>query len=129
MTGSAAPPDIRLARAYDLPNNVPGARVLVDRLWPRGITRADLRLDLWAREAAPGNDLRRWFGHRPDRWAEFSTRYRAELRDRPDALAGLLALCRRGPVTLIFGAKDRLHNQAVVLREILLEELAGTPGH
>lgn len=121
---------IRLVRAHRLRAAAPGegARVLVDRLWPRGIAKADPARDLWARDAAPSDGLRRWFGHDPARWAEFVRRYRAELAARPEAVADLLALCRRGPVTLIFAARDEAHNNAVALRDWLLERLAEEEG-
>ncbi|GAB4383142.1 DUF488 domain-containing protein [Albidovulum sp.] len=124
MTGPR--PRIHLARAHRVRDGAPvqGARVLVDRLWPRGIARADLAPDLWAKDAAPSNELRRWFGHDPARWAEFVRRYREELAQRPEAVEDLLALCRRGPVTLLYAARDEAHNNAVVLRDVLAGRLA-----
>lgn len=110
---------IRIARAYDDLGEIPGARLLVDRVWPRGISKADLALDDWLRDIAPSSDLRKWFGHDPDRWEAFRSRYRAELQERDDAIGRCLDWCRKGPVVLIYGAKDREHNQAVVLREYL----------
>ncbi|RMF38257.1 MAG: DUF488 family protein [Alphaproteobacteria bacterium] len=117
---------MRLSRAQALRDGAPseGARVLVDRLWPRGIAKADLALDLWARDAAPSDALRRWFGHDPGRWEDFARRYREELAANPEAVEDLLALCREGPVTLIFAARDEAHNNAVVLRDWLAERLA-----
>ncbi|MBK6467245.1 MAG: DUF488 family protein [Rhodobacter sp.] len=120
MTGKA---DISLARAYDGPDGRPGARLLVDRVWPRGRRKEDLRLDDWIRDVAPGTALRKWFGHDPAKWAEFRDRYRAELDANRDAVERCLAWCRKGPVVLIYGAKDRVHNQAVVLRDHLQEAL------
>ncbi|GAB4292799.1 MAG: DUF488 domain-containing protein [Roseovarius sp.] len=117
---------IQLARAQALRDGAAteGARVLVDRLWPRGISKADLALDLWEKDAAPSGELRRWFGHDPARWEEFVRRYRDELAARPEAVEELLTLCRKGPVTLIFAARDEAHNNAVVLRDWLAERLA-----
>jgi uncharacterized protein YeaO (DUF488 family) len=92
--------------------------VLVDRLWPRGLTKAEAGIDDWAKEVAPTAALRRWFGHDPERWDEFQRRYRAELKDNP-ALDKLRALVAAGPVTLVYGARDETHNQAVVLRDVL----------
>jgi uncharacterized protein YeaO (DUF488 family) len=119
-------PKIRLHRVYDHTSTPPGARVLVDRLWPRGIRKDDLKLTLWARDVAPSDELRKWFGHRVERWPEFQVRYRAELR-QPQAsaqLAELVQLARKGPLTLLYGAKDEQHNEAVVLRSVLERRLA-----
>lgn len=123
---NAAQKRIHVARAHAVRDGArtEGARVLVDRLWPRGISKADLALDLWAKEAAPSDALRRWFGHDPARWEEFVRRYREELDARPEAVEDLLALARKGPVTLIFGAHDEAHNNAVALRDWLAERLA-----
>lgn len=116
--------DIRLKRIREPPADDDGVRVLVDRLWPRGVRRADARLDHWLRELAPSTELRKWFGHDPARWEGFRHHYRDELAAVPDALCTLLDLCRGGRVTLLFAARDTEHNQAVVLREVLLAELA-----
>lgn len=116
---------IHLARAHAVRKGAPTkcARVLVDRLWPRGIAKDELALDLWAKEAAPSGGLRRWFGHDPARWAVFVRHYRNELAEKPGAVDDLLALCRKGPVTLIFSARDEAHNNAVALRGWLDERL------
>jgi uncharacterized protein YeaO (DUF488 family) len=95
--------------------------VLVDRLWPRGVAKADARLDLWLKMVAPSAALRRWFGHRPELWPEFRRRYRKELAANP-ALDELRRLVAAGPVTLVYGARDREHNDAVVLAQILRED-------
>ncbi len=116
-------PDIGIARVQDAPDSTAGARLLVDRVWPRGIARADLRLDAWVRDVAPSTELRKWFGHDPERWEAFRDRYRAELDDNPEAVDRCLGWCRKGTVTLLFAAKDREHNQAVVLRDYLAERL------
>lgn len=100
-----------------------GARLLVDRVWPRGIRKDALRADDWIREVAPSTTLRKWFGHDVARWPGFRDRYRAELRNNPEAVERCLAWCRKGPVTLLYGAKDEAHNQAVVLAEFLEERL------
>lgn len=116
---------ITLARVYDDPRQVPrGARLLVDRLWPRGIGKDDLDLDDWMKDVAPSGDLRKWFGHDPDKWAEFRRRYLAELDENVEAVERCLAWCRNGPVVLLYAAKDRDYNQAVVLRDYLRGRLA-----
>ena len=113
---------IRLKRAYEPPAESDGARVLVDRLWPRGVSKADAKLDLWLKEIAPSTELRKWFGHDPARWSEFQRRYADELKQRPDEIAELQRLAERGPVTLIYSAHDERHNDAVVLRDFLLTQ-------
>ncbi|MDE1931594.1 MAG: DUF488 domain-containing protein [Alphaproteobacteria bacterium] len=115
----AARPDVNLKRAYDPPSSRDGTRILVDRLWPRGIKKAKARIDLWLKDVAPSTALRKWFGHDPARWSEFRRRYRAELKRRPEAFAQLRALARQGRITLVFGARDARRNQAVVLKSML----------
>lgn len=117
---------IRIKRVYEPASPEDGYRVLVDRLWPRGVSRAAARIDVWARALAPSDALRRWFGHDPERWEEFRRRYRRELMEaEPKAmLADLAARARRGPVTLVYGARDPDHNQAVVLAAVLRARLA-----
>lgn len=114
---------IAICRAYDGEglDRAKGARVLVDRVWPRGVTKEALKLDLWARDAAPSARLRKWFGHDPAKWEEFRRRYRAELDDGADT-AELRALLKDGPIVLVYGAKDEAHNQAVVLRDWLRDQ-------
>lgn len=104
-----------------------GTRVLVDRLWPRGVRKEALDHDLWLRDVGPSDDLRTWFGHRVDRWPEFARRYRAELAapERAELVEQLVDLARHGPVTLLFDSRDTEHNQAVVLRDVVLERLGG----
>lgn len=110
---------VRAKRAYEPPEDGDGYRVLVDRLWPRGVSRDDARIDEWSKDVAPTTDLRKWFGHDADRFDAFRERYRAEL-DGSEALEHLRALVREHPVvTLVYGAKDGEHNQAVVLAEAL----------
>jgi uncharacterized protein YeaO (DUF488 family) len=118
---AASKPDIRRKRAYEPPSPDDGRRILVDRLWPRGLRRADAAIDRWLKEIAPSTELRRWFGHDPDRWEEFRRRYRAELSAHSDLLAELRSLARRGPLTLVYSARDEDHNDAVVLHEVLLD--------
>ena len=110
---------IKLKRVYDRPSTDDGLRVLVDGLWPRGLSRRAASADLWLKEAAPSSALRRWFGHDPRRWKAFCRKYRAELARRPDILRLLEDLRRRAPLTLLFGARDEAHNNAVALRELL----------
>ena len=103
-----------------------GTRILVDRLWPRGIKKADAAFDLWMKDVAPSTGLRQWFGHETDRWQEFRRRYVDELRQKSELVDELRALARKGPITLVFGAHDQTHNDAVVLREILLDDSLGS---
>jgi uncharacterized protein YeaO (DUF488 family) len=117
----AARLNIQLKRAYEPPAAADGIRILVDRLWPRGLTKAEAAVDHWMRDLAPSTDLRRWFGHDPDRWDEFRRRYARELQARGDLLNEVRSLARRSRVTLLFGARDETHNQAVALREVLLK--------
>jgi uncharacterized protein YeaO (DUF488 family) len=113
------PMDVRLKRAYDPASASDGYRVLIDRLWPRGITREHARLDEWARDLAPSAELRSWFGHDPSRFAEFSRRYSGELVAQKDKLRELRRRARNGRLTLVYGARDTEHNDAVVLAAIL----------
>lgn len=110
---------IRLKRAYEPATADDGCRILVDRLWPRGVAKAKAHIDHWLREIAPSTELRKWFGHDPAKWARFRTRYFRELDDQPDAVARLREFARAGPVTLIYGARDQEHNDAVALKEYL----------
>lgn len=111
--------DVQLKRAYDSPSAHDGLRILVDRIWPRGVRKAQARIDLWLKDIAPSTALRQWFGHDPARWSVFRRRYRAELKRQPEAVAQLQALARKGRITLVFGARDERHNQAVVLNDLL----------
>ena len=106
-------------RIYDAPANTDGFRVLVDRVWPRGVTKEKASVDLWMKEIGPSTQLRKWFGHDPKRWDEFRKRYRAEFEDRTDLLDELRGHARKGRLTLVFSARDEEHNQAVALKEIL----------
>lgn len=120
--------NVRLQRAYDDPQTDDGHRVLVDRVWPRGRTKAELRLDAWARDLGPSTGLRKWFGHDPARWTEFQTRYRSELAkpERAQALDALATIARTGRVTIVYGARDRKHNQAQVIAEEIARRLGVT---
>ena len=111
---------IRLKRAYERPAPEDGTRILVDRLWPRGVSKAAAAIDQWIKEIAPSTALRKWFGHDPARWPEFRRRYAAELREHSEELRALRDQARRAPITLIYSAHDEVHNDAVVLRSVLL---------
>jgi uncharacterized protein YeaO (DUF488 family) len=112
--------NIHLKRAYDAPAPDDGTRILVDRLWPRGISRDRAALDRWLKDIAPSNELRQWFGHDPGRWPQFRIRYARELRGHRDLLRELRALACLGPITLVYSAHDEAHNNAVVIRDVLL---------
>jgi uncharacterized protein YeaO (DUF488 family) len=115
--------DVRLKRAYDAPAATDGYRVLIDRLWPRGISRERAKLDEWEKELAPSAELRQWFGHDPARFEEFRRRYIDELRHQRALLSTLRRRARDGTVTLVYSAHDEEHNDAVVLSEVLLRGL------
>ena len=110
---------IKLKRVYENPLPNDGLRVLVDRLWPRGLTKERAAVDLWLKDVAPSSELRRWFGHDPARWKQFQTRYRKELQEKKDALQLLKQKSRGHTVTLVYGARDEEHNEALVLKQIL----------
>jgi len=110
---------IAIKRAYEQPSPDDGFRILVDRLWPRGISKEDAHIDLWLKDIAPSAELRKWFAHDPAKWAEFQRRYRAELKQKNQLLDTIKAQARKTRVTLIYGAKDEEHNDAVVLLETL----------
>jgi uncharacterized protein YeaO (DUF488 family) len=110
---------IQIKRIYDAPDQSDGVRVLVDRLWPRGVTKKAAALDFWMKELAPSTELRKWFGHDPARWEGFRQRYRRELREHAKELDVLKAQAAKRRVTLLYGARDTKHNEAVVLRDAL----------
>src|SRR5882757_4626054 len=112
--------DIRLKRAYQPAAADDGTRILVDRLWPRGLKKSDAAIDRWLKDIAPSTALRQWFAHDPARWPQFRQRYAAELRNHRQELAGLRAEARRKTLTLVFAARDERRNDAVVLRNVLL---------
>jgi uncharacterized protein YeaO (DUF488 family) len=112
---------LRLKRVYEPPASVDGVRVLIDRLWPRGLTKEKAAVDHWMKDIAPSAELRKWFGHDPDRWTEFRRRYKEELRRHTALLDQIRDLASGGTVTLLFGARDEEHNDAVVLQEVLVK--------
>jgi len=120
MSARIAAGNVRLKRAYEQPGADDGTRILIDRLWPRGVKKADAAVDRWVKELAPSTELRKWFGHDPERWQEFRRRYVEEIREHREELQQLRDLARKGPITLVYSAHDQAHNDAVVLREILL---------
>jgi uncharacterized protein YeaO (DUF488 family) len=116
---------VRLKRAYDPLDRNDGRRILVDRLWPRGVTKDHAGVDEWLKELAPSTELRKWFGHDPERWGEFRRRYAKEIHGHAELLARLRELAREGPITLVYSAHDEVHNDAVVLRDVLLGRGSG----
>ena len=114
--------NVKLKRAYAPASSSDGMRVLIDRLWPRGVKKTDAEIDEWMKDIAPSTALRKWFGHDPDRWQEFRRRYWAEVKEHPEQLDRLRTLARHGPITLVFAAHDETHNDAVVLRELILDK-------
>jgi uncharacterized protein YeaO (DUF488 family) len=115
---------ILVKRVYEPVAKSDGFRVLVDRLWPRGLSKNDAHIDLWLREVGPSTTLRKWFNHDPARWVEFQRRYHAELKEKPALLTTIRARAKTHPVTLLYSAKDEQHNQAVALRSVLLKRTA-----
>jgi len=118
---------LRIKRAYDSASRGDGRRVLVERLWPRGMKKEALVLDAWLKDVAPSTALRQWFDHRVERWEEFRGRYRAELGANPDRWQPILEAAGQGPVTLLYSAHDAEHNGALVLRDYLTERMARRP--
>lgn len=112
--------EILLKRAYDAPHPDDGVRILVERLWPRGVSRERAAFDHWCKDISPSPELRKWYGHAPEKWPEFQERYRAELDGNTTALAEIREICADGRVTFVFAAKDEVRNSATVLREYLL---------
>jgi uncharacterized protein YeaO (DUF488 family) len=111
--------NIRIKRVYEEPDREDGTRILVDRLWPRGLTKERAKVDLWLKDVAPSTDLRKWFAHDPAKWAEFRLRYLKELKRNKDQILLLTQEAAKGTVTLVYGAKDQQHNEAVVLQRLL----------
>jgi uncharacterized protein YeaO (DUF488 family) len=111
---------VRLKRAYDPVDGNDGRRILVDRLWPRGVSKAEAGIDEWLKELAPSTELRKWFGHDPGRWQTFRRRYALEIHEQAELLAHLRNLARSGPITLVYSARDETHNDAIVLRDVVL---------
>jgi len=112
--------NVRLKRAYEPTEATDGTRILVDRLWPRGVSKKDAALDQWMKEVAPSTGLRKWFGHDPHRWTEFCRRYSNELHKNAELLGQLRSLARKSTVTLVYSAHDEVHNDAIVLRDVIL---------
>ena len=121
MSAKTLATSIKLKRAYEPAAAEDGTRILVDRLWPRGVSKEHAALDQWMKDIAPSTELRKWFGHDPARWDEFRRRYAAELYQNAELLTQLRSLARQGPVMLIYSAHDEVHNDAIVLRDLLLE--------
>jgi uncharacterized protein YeaO (DUF488 family) len=110
---------IKIKRVYEAPRDEDGVRILVDRLWPRGVSKDEARIDKWMKEIAPSDKLRKWFGHDPKKWRQFKDRYGKELKGKTDLIEELRGTSKRCTLTLVYSAKDQLHNQAVVLKQIL----------
>ena len=111
--------NIRIKRAYETPDSEDGERILVDRLWPRGLTKEKAKIDLWLKDVAPSTELRKWFAHDPGKWEEFRSRYQEELKRNKEQLSLLRQEAAKGTVTLVYGAKDQQHNEAVILQRLL----------
>ncbi len=120
MTSRIPAANVRLKRAYESADAKDGSRVLVDRLWPRGVSKEDAALDQWMKEISPSTGLRKWFDHDPARWEEFCRRYGAELHQNGKLLSELRSLARKGRITLVYSAHDEVHNDAIVLRKVVL---------
>ena len=112
--------NVKLKRAYEPPTADDGTRILIDRLWPRGVTKERAAIDQWMKDISPSTELRKWFGHDPARWDEFRRRYAKEVHQHAELLDQLRSLSREGPITLVYSAHDEKHNDAVELRELIL---------
>jgi uncharacterized protein YeaO (DUF488 family) len=120
MSKGIAAKSVRLKRAYEPRAAGDGTRILIDRLWPRGVSKADAAIDQWMKDIAPSAELRKWFGHEPARWKEFRRRYAEEVRRNAGLFSQLRTLARAGPITLVYAARDEAHNDAIVLRDLIL---------
>jgi len=120
MTTKISAANVKLKRAYEPPAADDGTRILIDRLWPRGVTKKRAAIDQWMKDIAPSTALRKWFGHDPDRWDEFRHRYAKEVHQNATLFDQLRSLARHGPITLVYSAHDEKHNDAVELRELIL---------
>lgn len=120
MSATIKAANVKLKRAYDPPEPADGVRILVDRLWPRGVKKEDAAIDEWMKDIAPSTELRKWFGHDPERWEEFCERYAEEVDQHSEQLRQLRELARKGRITLIYSAHDEAHNDAVALRNFIL---------
>jgi uncharacterized protein YeaO (DUF488 family) len=123
MSKRIAAANVKLKRAYEPPAASDGTRILIDRVWPRGVNKANAAIDQWDKSIAPSTMLRNWFGHDPARWQEFRRRYANEIRRHREQLDELRARAQSGRITLVFAAHDRIHNHAIVLRDILLDRI------
>jgi uncharacterized protein YeaO (DUF488 family) len=110
---------IKIKRVYDKPSRDDGKRILIDRLWPRGLTKEDAAVDEWFKDAAPSNELRKWYSHDPAKWPEFRLRFFSELRDHEDVVEAIISAARKGPVTLLYGSKEGRINNAVALKDYI----------
>jgi uncharacterized protein YeaO (DUF488 family) len=110
---------IKIKRAYEQPDRDDGVRILVDRLWPRGLTKEKASVELWLKDIAPSTELRKWFAHDPDKWESFRRRYKTEISHNHDLIKVLKQKAREGTITLIYGARDQKHNEALVLKQFL----------
>lgn len=117
---------VRLKRPYEPPAASDGTRVLIDRLWPRGVRKDAAALDLWLKDIGPSTELRKWFGHEPSRWAEFRRRYADEIAQKPQLLTQLRDIARQGVLTMVYSAHDEQHNDALVLQELILHPPTAT---
>lgn len=111
--------NIRIKRVYEHPDKKDGERILVDRLWPRGLTKEKASVDLWLKDIAPSTELRKWFAHDPEKWKRFRERYETEIRHNHDLIKVLKQKAGKGTITLIYGARDEKHNEALVLKQFL----------
>jgi uncharacterized protein YeaO (DUF488 family) len=111
--------NIKVKRVYEKPNAKDGFRILVDRLWPRGLTKEKAAADLWLKDIAPSTELRKWFNHDPEKWKEFQKKYQKELEEKKEVVSVLKEHVKQGPVTLLYAAKDEEHNEALVLKEFV----------
>ena len=126
MSSSIPASHVRIKRAYEAPAPEDGARILIDRLWPRGVRKDAAALDLWLKDIGPSTELRKWFGHEPSRWAEFRRRYADEIAQKPQLLAQLRDIARQGVLTMVYSAHDEQHNDALVLQELILHPPTAT---
>ncbi len=115
---------IKIKRVYEKPSKDDGKRILIDRLWPRGLKKEDAQIDEWIKEVAPSNELRKWFNHDPNRWGQFKNRFFAELLGKREIVEGIINAARRGTVTLLFGSKEERFNNAVALKEYIEAKMA-----
>jgi uncharacterized protein YeaO (DUF488 family) len=120
---------IKIKRVYEQPADSDGSRILVDRLWPRGLTKEKASVDVWLKEIAPSTELREWFGHDPEKWSRFRGRYETELRRNGPLIEMLTRKARQGPITLIYAARDEKHNEALVLKQFLERRVSLSPPH